>query len=194
MRRLVVALAVSMFTLPLLATPALGHERRTVGQYQFVVGWLTEPAFAGELNGIDLRVTDTTNVNAAVEGLENTLRAEVFFGGLTTPLRLTFHTAEGDPGRYAAGMMPTKAGTYAFRIFGAVGSQKVDERFESGPNRFDDVASLTPLQYPAEVPAGADLNDRIATLQSSLDQLRILVAALFLGVAGLGLATWRLRA
>ena len=37
---------------------ASAHERRTVGKYQFVVGWLNEPAFSGQMNSIDLRVTD----------------------------------------------------------------------------------------------------------------------------------------
>ena len=183
MRRLIVAALFAVLALPLTATAALGHERRTVGPYQFVVGWLGEPAFAGQLNAIDLTVTDTTKSNAAVEGLEQTLKAEVFYGGLTKSLALNFRARFGLPGKYAADAVPTKDGQYRFRIFGKVGAMDVNETFESGPGRFNDVAKLDPLQYPDPVPNGADLGDRLASLQSSVDQLRLLaIVAIVLAI------------
>src|SRR5438093_4815232 len=127
MRRLIVASLFAVLALPLTATAALGHERRTVGPYQFVVGWLGEPAFAGQLNAIDLTVTDTTKSNAAVEGLEQTLQAEIFYAGLTTALPVSFRARFGMPGHYAGDVMPTRDGTYTFRIFGKVGTLAVDE-------------------------------------------------------------------
>src|SRR5256714_7989297 len=60
---------------------AYAHERRTVGPYQFVVGWLNEPAYVGQLNSLDLRITDTRNTQP-VSGLEKTLAADVSAGGL----------------------------------------------------------------------------------------------------------------
>ncbi|TMB94270.1 MAG: hypothetical protein E6J38_08505, partial [Chloroflexi bacterium] len=70
---------------------AYAHERRMVGAYQFVVGWLTEPAYLGQLNSLDLRITDTRqNPAAPVSGLEKTLTADVAAGGLTPfPLAVT---------------------------------------------------------------------------------------------------------
>jgi hypothetical protein len=194
MRRVIVAFVLAMVWLPLLATPALGHERRTVGPYQFVVGWLSEPAFAGQVNAIDLAVTDATKSNAAVEGLDQTLKAEIFYGGLTTPLSVTFRARFGMPGRYAADVMPTKDGAYTFRIFGKVGALDVNERFESGPGRFNDVQTVTALQYPQTVPNGADLVDRLNTLQSSVDQLRaIAIVAIALAILVPGAAMLALR-
>jgi len=194
MRRLVVAFILAILALPLLATSALGHERRDVGQYTFVVGWLDEPPLAGQLNAIDLTVTETSG-DKPVEGVEQTLKAEVFYGGLTTPLAVSFRTIQNDPGHYAADLIPTKAGSYTFHLFGKVGTQNVDERFESGPNRFDDVDSVSTLQYPDAVPAGADLSSRLATLQSAVDQARVLAfAAIVLGLGALGLSVWRRRA
>lgn len=40
-----------------LASPALAHEGRDVGDYNFVVGFLREPAYEGQLNGVSLVVT-----------------------------------------------------------------------------------------------------------------------------------------
>ena len=184
MRRLGTALLLAILALPLTAVPALAHERRTVGPYQLVVGWLGEPAFTGQMNAIDLTVTDTTKSNAPVEGLDKTLHAEITYGGLGTSLAVTFRARFGLPGKYAADVMPTKDGTYTFHIFGKVGSLDLDERFESGPGRFNDVQKLTALQYPDAVPNGADILDRFAAVQSEVDQARVLaVAALVLAIA-----------
>src|SRR5439155_13604092 len=73
MRRFVVAFILAILALPLLATSALGHERRDVGQYTFVVGWLDEPPLAGQLNAIDLTVTETSG-DKPVGGVEQTLK------------------------------------------------------------------------------------------------------------------------
>ncbi len=167
------------------ASTAAAHERRNVGPYQFVVGFLSEPAFSGNTNGLDLRVTDTRS-NKPVEGLEKTLTADVTAGGLT-PLPLTLTARFGTPGAYNGNFVPTAAGSYIFHIKGKVESQDVDEKFESGPGRFNDVESAAALQYPAKVPAGSELSDRLATIQSDLGQIRILAAlAIALGVIALG--------
>jgi len=49
---------------------ASAHERRTVlnGRYQFVVGFLNEPAVSGEVNSVDLRVSDLTQATPAADG------------------------------------------------------------------------------------------------------------------------------
>ena len=183
MRRLMVAFSLAVLALPLLAMPASAHEKRTVGHYTFVVGWLDEPALAGEVNAVDLTVTDNDNDSKPVEGLESALKVEVLYGGLTRALSLAFRAIEDEPGHYAADLIPTKDGAYTFHIVGTIGTQKVDERFESGPNRFDDVDKPTALQYPDAVPNGADLNGSLASLQSSVDQVRVLaIAAIVLAI------------
>ena len=138
--RAIAVLVAVVASLALTGTDALGHDRRTVGAYQLVVGFLTEPAYAGQPNGLDLRVTDTRS-NQPVEGLEKTLKADVRVGGLA-PLPLTLAARFGQAGAYAAQFVPTKAGTYIFHVTGKIGAQDVDELFESGPNRFNDVEGL----------------------------------------------------
>lgn len=159
----------SALTLALLVTVigvgvALAHESRTVGKYQFVVGFLNEPAYVGLPNGLDLRITNN-DTKKPVAGLEKTLQAEFIYGAKTTPL--TVRARFGQPGAYTADLVPTKAGTYIFHIFGDVEGQKVDEKFESGPGRFNDVQEMTPLQFPDKVPATADLADQVQAAQNA---------------------------
>ncbi|MBI2322865.1 MAG: hypothetical protein HYU88_12445 [Chloroflexi bacterium] len=72
------ALAALLSLLPLFPGQVLAHERRPVaGKYQLVVGFLNEPAFAGQMNGIDLRVTVPAEGDKPIEGLEKTLKATV---------------------------------------------------------------------------------------------------------------------
>jgi hypothetical protein len=188
------SLAVVVSSFAITSNVALGHDRRNVGPYQFVVGFLSEPAFAGTINGIDVTITDTRADNKAVEGVEKTLSVEVISGGLS-PLKITLATRFGMAGKYAAYFVPTKDGTYKFRFTGKVETTDVNETFESGPGRFNDVQSTTDLQYPTKVPAGADLSASLADIGSSLDQLRLLaLAAVVLAIVipvGFGLAMRR---
>lgn len=179
---LVVATSLIAFT-----GTAAAHERRTVGPYEFEVGWLNEPAFAGLMNGLDLTVTDTRS-DKAVEGLDQTLTVDLQTGGLA-PLPLTITARFGTPGAYDGNFMPTAAGTYTFHIKGKIATLDIDEKFESGPGRFDDVESTTAIQYPTKVPVGDELGKRLSDLQSGIDQTRLLsAAAVVLSIVALGAA------
>jgi hypothetical protein len=171
------------------AGTAAAHERRTIGPYQFVVGWLTEPAYVGLMNSLDLRVTDTRVTPArAVEGLEKTLTADLQTGGLA-PLALTVTARFGTPGAYNGYAMPTMTGTYTFHIKGKVENLDIDEKFESGPGRFGDIEPTTALQYPNRVPAADELNSRLGDLQGGIDQTRLLsAAAVVIGIVAIGVA------
>lgn len=165
---------------------ASAHERRAVGDYTFVVGFLKEPAFEGEPNGIDLRVS---RGDQAIEGLEQTLKAEVIVGGqsMPVPLRPRFR----QPGAYDGDFVPTRAGSYTFRFTGTVDGQAVDERFESGPGRFNDVQALTPLQFPDKVPTTAELMRAVQAADSRATTATTLaVAGLIIGALGVALAGW----
>ena len=138
---------------------ALAHERRTVGKYTFVVGFLGEPAIVGEPNGIDLRISDAAT-NEPVDGAEKTLKAAIAFGGLEPkefPLRARF----GLQGSYTADVIPTRAGAYIFTFSGTINGQQVSEKFESGPGRFSDVASATDLQFPEVVQSASELQKTV---------------------------------
>ena len=166
---------------------AYAHERRMVGPYQFVVGWLTEPAYLGQLNSLDLRITDTRqNPAAPVSGLEKTLMADVAAGGLT-PFPLAVTARFGTAGAYNGVVMPTVKGTYTFHITGKIDTTNIDEKFTSGPNTFGDIEDTAAVQYPQKVPVGDDLSKKLDAIQSGVDQTRILaIVAIALAVLGLG--------
>jgi hypothetical protein len=179
---------ISAATLALLVTllgvgVALAHEHRVVGNYDFIVGFLNEPAYTGLTNSVDLRISDH-QTSKPVEGLEKTLKAEAIFGASTMPLQL--RARFGQPGAYLADLVPTKAGSYIFHITGNVQGQSVDEKFESGPNTFSDVEDLTALQFPQKVPAALDLATQVKAAQDAASSAQTLAyVGIAVGVLGL---------
>jgi hypothetical protein len=171
---------------------ALAHERRTVGDYSFLVGFNNEPAIQGEMNGAQITVTKPSDGNRPVTGLQNTLKVSVAFGG-GQPKEFPVTAVSSTPGRYVAGFIPTRAGSYIFTITGTAEEQPVNERFESGPGRFDDVDSATTLQFPDQVPLANDATRaaqsaaaQASEAQAAADSARsIAIAGVLAGVFGI---------
>jgi hypothetical protein len=63
------------------------HEHREVGEYSIEVGFLEEPVYTGDKSGLELFVAHHES-EEPVEGLEETLSAEVTFGDETRELEL----------------------------------------------------------------------------------------------------------
>jgi hypothetical protein len=152
-----------------------------------VVGWLNEPAYVGQLNSLDLRISDTRVRGGAdqpngtpVTGLDKTLTADVAAGGLA-PYKLEVTARFGTAGAYNGVVMPTVTGTYTFHIVGKIDTTSIDEKFTSGPNTFGDIEDTAAVQYPAKVPVADDLGKKLDAIQSGVDQTRI--ALVILGVA-----------
>lgn len=186
------AAVVVVASLLLTSGTAYAHERRTVGPYQLVVGWLNEPAYVGQLNSLDFRVTDT-RTNQPVAGLEKTITADVAAGGLA-PFPLTVSARFGTAGAYNGWVMPTVTGTYIFHVKGKIESQDLDEKFTSGPGTFGDIENTTLLQYPAKVPVADELGKKLDAIQSSVDQTRLIaIAALAVGVVAIVAAVFLSR-
>lgn len=179
---------------------ATAHEQREVldGQYQLAVGFLNEPAIEGEQNGLDLRVSRLTSSDATpapasdgdegtpVEGLADSLQAEVTAAGETMPLDI--EPRFGQPGAYRAVFFPTEPGDYTFRIFGEIDGQDIDESFTSSPDTFSSVQEVAALQFPAQVPAGTALGDELDDVESTVATAQTLaIAGVVLGLIGAGL-------
>lgn len=184
--RLIAAIALAIFAMQAAAPgSALAHERRNVGKYTLVVGWLTEPSIEGQPNGIDLRIMDTAT-SEPVEGAEKTLKATVAFGG-NAPKEFTLRARFGQKGAYTSDIIPTRSGAYLFEFAGAINGQNVSEKFESGPGRFNDVQSPANFQFPVAVQPASELqraaNDataRAAAAESAAAEARMI------GFAGIG--------
>lgn len=182
---LVLALvAIAAFLVPLMAS---AHESREVGDYQFIVGFLNEPAIVEEPNGLSLSVSRGTGENAEpVEGLAGSLQAEVTFGSETRSLEL--NPAFGQPGAYRAEFIPTAEGAYTFHIFGSIEGMEIDESFTSSPDTFSEVESRAAISFPETVPpvgevaaTAGDAEDTASTAQT------IAIAGLAAGLIGLAL-------
>ncbi|HXG41590.1 MAG TPA: hypothetical protein VNL95_02565 [Dehalococcoidia bacterium] len=180
-------LALGLALVALAPGAALAHERRTVGAYTFIVGFMNEPAIAYYPNALDLRVQDASG--QPVTGLEQTLRAEVIVGGGAQRRALELEPAFNQPGRYFGYFIPTLPGDYTFRIYGQVGGQTVDESFTSGPGRFDPAADPAELQFPRQMPTTIDLQQSLAQREGGSGNDGLVALALGIGAAALAVAS-----
>jgi hypothetical protein len=89
-------------------------------------------------------------------------------------------------------VVPTRTGDYTFHVTGTIGTTKIDEKFESGPGRFDGVEDIAPLQFPKAVASNADLAARLDDANTKLTiAIAIAAAALAVSVVSLTLASRR---
>jgi hypothetical protein len=135
----------------LLAAPsiALAHERRAIagGKYDVVVGWDTEPPFVGQKNAASIRISRAgTNPAEPVTGLENSLKVEIRQGAQTKAFSV--RAVFGQPGYYAADLLPTRAGDYVWTFSGSIGSDPVNEKFDSADGKFDAVQASSGVEFP----------------------------------------------
>lgn len=176
----------------MLTPTTFAHERREVGKYSMSVGFNAEPPFLNEMNGAQFTITIPSEDGRGVEGLASSLKVSVAAGGGQAkefPLRSVF----GTPGRYVADFMPTRPGTYVFHLTGSIEGTTINERFESGPGRFNDVQDVEPLQFPEPMPAANEAariaraaSDQAVEAQSAAEGLRAAaLGGLAAGVLGL---------
>jgi hypothetical protein len=176
---------------------AVAHERRAVGSYTFVVGWLNEPAYLNEPNAVDLRVT-RANDSSPVTGLEQSLKAEVTQGDKKTELQL--RPRFNSPGAYDGRLMPTAEGVYSFRIFGTIEGAQINETFTASESTFAIIT--TPPSFPNEYVSSQNVNESLQGIEQRLVSLEdddssdgamiVGVLGVVLGAAGLGTAAFAL--
>jgi hypothetical protein len=182
---------------------AYAHEQRDVSKYSLEVGFFVEPAIEGQMNGVELRVTDFAT-NQPVTGLEKTLQVEITC--IPAKASKTFAIEpvdpDGDPGHYKNGLIPTQPGTYSFRFFGTIQGTPVNETFISGPDTFGDVLTAADVQFPQQLPSLREL-DGVArdaqaagqkAQQSSSAASTLAVVGIVLGAIGAGTGAWALAA
>jgi hypothetical protein len=169
--RLAALLLLLAGSIVLLLNPAVAsaHEDRNIagGKYQFRVGFLNEPVYQGLDNAVYLAVCNGKCMGAndgsggftnGLDGAFDTLKVEVIYGKQSVVLN--FRPVPRSTGRYNAEFIPTRTGDYTFRVFGTLGTDKIDERFTSSPETFDSVQPQTEIQFPDKpgFPAVSDQN------------------------------------
>src|SRR6266852_9182892 len=132
---------------------SFAHERRTIGagKYDVVVGWDVEPAYVSQKNGASIRISKAgTNPAEPVTGAEKTLKVDIRQGAATKTfdLRAVF----GQPGYYVADILPTRDGEYIWTFNGAIGDDKIAEKFDTADGKFNAVERPTRLEFPITAP------------------------------------------
>jgi len=171
----------------------LAHESRDIDDITMVVGLLDEPAYSGQKSGLELNVI---HHEEPVEGLEETLQAEVIFDDQTRSLEIS--PRFGEPGAYQSVFFPTAAGPYTFHIWGEIDGEPIDETFSSGEDTFSEVQDVTGGQFPVVLPAAGDTarDAEAGAAAAGTATLALVVggAGLLAGLVAVGLALARRRA
>ncbi len=170
------------------------HESRDEGDYRFVVGFLHEPAYEGERNGVSLRVTklkpddheEPTEEESTgkgerahdeaetvpVEGIEATVQVEVTHVPSRVTKTMNLRAVWNEPGLYAADLIPTSPGHYRFRFFGTIEGNEIDSTYDSiaGGGDFDDVQPASAIQFPEAVASGRELEAAVRGARTTAEQ------------------------
>jgi hypothetical protein len=162
---------------------ASAHGHIEVGEYELTIGFHSEPALQGEPNGLDLFVA-VHETGEPVNGLEDSLQAEISYGRARKTLRL--RPQFGQDGAYTADLLLTEAGDYTFRIFGDIQGTPVDVSLTSGPDTFSPVEPKAAISFPGEEPSASALGASVdAAANAARLALLIGVVAAVFGVAGI---------
>jgi hypothetical protein len=207
--------ALSVLAVGLLADPASAHGDVEVGDHEFVIGFGTEPAYAGFPNSAQVLIHH--HDGDPVTEIEGKLQVEVIYGDESRTFALEPNFSPGvfgEEGDYRSWFVPTRPGRYTLRIFGRMEGEKVDAKLTSGPKTFSDVLDTGAESFPVQDPTTGELSERLArelprvqsevaaTQSSASDDASsartlaiagIVVGALGLLVGGIALAASRKR-
>ncbi len=151
-------------SLIVLAAPAAAHETAKAGDLALEVGWGTEPAYVGQLNSVQLIVTHAADGDP-INDPGARLTAMVIYGDQQQEFALApTYDAEagtGTPGEYAALIIPTAPGDYAFHVTGTVERVKVNLEVASSPKTFSPVEDASAAQFPVKVPGTEQVAQRL---------------------------------
>ena len=157
----------------------LAHESITVGDYEIEIGWVSEPAIAGQQNAIAINVSNTSAGEAQPVEDVSSLTVTVSYGGQSKELTLQ-PLGEDTPGQFSAPILPTVAGEYTLKLGGTLGETAVDA--EVNP---EEVQPADTLQFPSvessEQSTSAGMTDWLIYL------------SLLIGLIALGLGVTALR-
>ena len=168
--RVAFALGATVLLAALAAAPASAHTEKAAGRYSFVVGFGTEPAYAGQPNSLQVIISHDGKPATDLAGKLDGLMAHAYYGSKADPklenammpLEPHFGDDWGTPGDYRSFFVPTPAGGYTFELKGKLGNQKINLIVPSGPETFGDVNDPAKAAFPAvKDPTTAQLAQRL---------------------------------
>lgn len=130
--------------LALAAGNALAHNSKLVAgeRYRMSVGFIDEPIYTNERNGLDLAIR-RAGEKETVPDLEAGLKAEIISPDGKSRREMVVRPRYGHPGRYTFDVMLTQPGTYSVRVWGTLDGTALDETFE-----LSEAKPLTELRFP----------------------------------------------
>ena len=158
---------------------ALAHESITVGDYEIEIGWLSEPPTAGQMNGFEVSVSNTSSGEAQPVEDISSLVVTVSYGGQSKELTLE-PLGEDAPGQYEVALLPTVAGQYTVAFSGQLGDTPVDAHAEP-----EEVSPADTLQFPS-----VESSDQSANAGATN---WLIYLSLLIGLIALGLGVSALR-
>lgn len=178
-------------------TVSLAHERRTTaaGKYDVVVGWETEPAYVNQRNAAGIRISKAgTSPAEPVTGAEKTLKVQIRQGSQTRTfdLRAVF----GQPGYYVADILPTRAGDYVWTFAGSIGTDQINETFDSADAKFDSVTAATDVEFPVAAPDPVQVTQQLHSAEAAADRAQtVAYVGVCLGILGClaAILAWLMR-
>jgi hypothetical protein len=171
---------IAIITLLVSYQTVLAHESITVGNYEIVYGWVNEPPVAGQLNGVEIFVNDTSSGTEQLveEQIIDSLVVDLTYGGESKTL--TLEPVFDAPGAFDATVLPTIAGLYTLKLSGTVGDTPVDVEVE-----LEEVQPEDAVQFPS----GASTE----STQQNAEVEWLTWLAVLLGLVGVGLGMAALR-
>ena len=167
------ACLMAIFALLLNHQRAYAHESIIVGDYEIELGWLSEPPVAGQMNGFEISVSNTSSGTAEPVEDISSLVVTVSYGGQSK--ELTFEpTSEDAPGHYEVSMLPTVAGQYTVVFSGQLGDTPVDAHSEP-----EEVSPADTIQFPSVESSDQSVN---AGATNWLIYLSLLIGLIALGL------------
>jgi hypothetical protein len=121
---------------------ASAHISKTFGNTTVEVGWLVEPTYIGQLNGITLQASKISGQNQIpiLNALSNAT-ISVKYGTLTK--QLDFEPSATADGLYEAKILPTRTGPYSVLLAGDIKGQKI-----AGELKIEDVEGTQTVAFP----------------------------------------------
>ena len=160
------------------------HDRKSAGPLTVVLGWAAEPAYSGALNAVIVSLSDRRGPLAKADG---SLTVEVGFGSERITLAL-----EPVPNRaheFQAALVPTRAGTYTFRVTGTINKQPIDVSSTCSESTFHCVTDAAAIQFPVKDPSVGQLAERVdRALPRATDAGLTAAAARTLALTALGVS------
>src|SRR5688572_23713692 len=175
------ACLIAIFALLFSHQTALAHESITVGDYEIVYGWVNEPPVAGQLNGVEIFVNDTSSgtEQPVEEQIIDSLVVELSYGGESKTL--TLEPVFDAPGAFDATLIPTIPGLYSLKFSGTLGDTVVDEQVELEEVQAADAVEFPGTTKSVQPSAGSGMTDWLIYL------------SLLIGLIAIGLGVTALR-